>query len=37
MLTVLYEKTGNLLAPIAAHSAFNALNFGLLYLLESLK
>ena len=26
-LTLLYEHTGNLLAPIAAHSVFNALNF----------
>ena len=30
ILTWLYERTGNLLAPIAAHSLFNALNFGLL-------
>ena len=30
VLTWLYERTGNLLAPIAAHSLFNALNFGLL-------
>ena len=34
MLTVLYERTDNLLAPIAAHALFNALNFGLLYLFE---
>lgn len=27
LLTWLYEKTGNLLAPISAHVAFNALNF----------
>jgi Predicted metal-dependent membrane protease len=27
VLTLLYEKTNNLLAPIAAHSLFNALNF----------
>ena len=27
MLTWLYKKTGNLLAPIAAHSLFNVLNF----------
>lgn len=27
---LLYEKTGNLLAPVAAHSGFNALNFTLL-------
>jgi len=31
VLTYLYERTNNLLAPIAAHSFFNALNFGLLY------
>lgn len=29
MLTWLYEKTDNLLAPILAHSTFNAINFGL--------
>lgn len=33
-LTVLYERTGNLLAPITAHSLFNALNFTMLYLFE---
>ena len=27
VLTWLYEKTDNLLAPIAAHGLFNALNF----------
>lgn len=27
MLTLLYERTDNLLAPIAAHSLFNAVNF----------
>jgi membrane protease YdiL (CAAX protease family) len=32
VLTVLYEKTNNLLAPIAAHSAFNAVNFAMLLL-----
>ncbi|MFO1476770.1 MAG: CPBP family intramembrane glutamic endopeptidase [Verrucomicrobiota bacterium] len=32
----LYERTDNLLAPIAAHSLFNAANFILLYLLEAL-
>jgi membrane protease YdiL (CAAX protease family) len=31
MLTLLYEKTGNLLAPIVTHSLFNALNFSLFY------
>ncbi len=30
-----YERTGNLLAPIAAHALFNALNFGLLLLLRT--
>lgn len=36
-LTWLYEKTGNLLAPIIAHSLFNAVNLiGLLYLSHSL-
>jgi membrane protease YdiL (CAAX protease family) len=34
ILTLLYEKTGNLLAPIAAHSLFNALNLLALYQLE---
>ena len=33
VLTWLYEKTGNLLAPIAAHAAFNALQFAIFYLL----
>lgn len=33
-LTWLYEKTGGLLAPVVAHSAFNAANLGLLYLAE---
>lgn len=32
ILAALYEWTGNLLAPIAAHSAFNALGFVLLNL-----
>jgi membrane protease YdiL (CAAX protease family) len=32
ILTWLYEKTDNLLAPIAAHSLFNTVNFALLYL-----
>ena len=31
-LTVLYEKTDNLLAPITAHAAFNAIEFARLYL-----
>jgi len=34
VLTVLYEKTNNLLAPITAHAAFNALNFASLYMLQ---
>jgi membrane protease YdiL (CAAX protease family) len=34
LLTALYEWTNNLLAPIAAHSLFNALNFALLYVQE---
>jgi membrane protease YdiL (CAAX protease family) len=32
-LTVLYERTGNLLAPITAHALFNAMNFLVLYTL----
>ncbi|HOX55596.1 MAG TPA: CPBP family intramembrane metalloprotease [Candidatus Paceibacterota bacterium] len=32
VLTALYERTDNLLAPIAAHVLFNALNFGTLLL-----
>jgi len=32
VLVFLYEYTGNLLAPIAAHAIFNALNFTRLYL-----
>ncbi len=34
-LTVLYEKTNNLLACISAHASFNALNFAMFYLFES--
>src|SRR5206468_3740315 len=37
VLTWLYEKTGNLLAPIVAHSCFNGLNFALLYMLPLLR
>jgi membrane protease YdiL (CAAX protease family) len=33
-LVMLYERTGNLLAPIAAHACFNALNFALLFWIE---
>ena len=32
LLTLLYERTNNLLAPIAAHSAFNAFQLILLYI-----
>jgi membrane protease YdiL (CAAX protease family) len=32
ILTVLYEKTNNLLAPITAHAMFNAANFLMLLL-----
>ncbi len=32
VLTWLYQKTGGLLAPILAHSLFNATNLGLLFL-----
>jgi membrane protease YdiL (CAAX protease family) len=35
-LTYLYEKTDNLLAPIFAHSAFNAANLLVLFAAESL-
>ena len=34
VLTALYERTDNLLAPIAAHALFNALNFVTLFLIE---
>jgi membrane protease YdiL (CAAX protease family) len=34
VLTALYERTNNLLAPITTHAMFNALNFGLLLLQE---
>ncbi len=34
VLTLLYEATGNLLAPITAHAAFNAANMTYLYLIE---
>jgi membrane protease YdiL (CAAX protease family) len=34
LLTWLYERTGNLLAPIAAHALFNALNFAMFYIAE---
>ncbi len=34
VLTLLYEFTNNLLAPLVAHSLFNAMNFATLYLSE---
>ena len=34
ILTALYERTDNLLAPITAHALFNALNFVTLFLIE---
>jgi membrane protease YdiL (CAAX protease family) len=34
LLTLLYEKTNNLLAPITAHGLFNALNFIIFYYYE---
>lgn len=35
LLVWVYEKTDNLLAPIAAHAAFNAVNFILIFVLNS--
>ena len=35
VLTALYERTNNLLAPIAAHAVFNALNFAMFFYFES--
>jgi len=34
LLTALYERTDNLLAPVAAHAMFNALNFARLCMLD---
>jgi len=34
LLTLIYERTANLAAPIAAHASFNGLNFAMLYLLS---
>ncbi len=34
LLALLYDRTNNLLAPLAAHSLFNALNFVALYLVQ---
>lgn len=31
MMTLLYEKTGNLLAPFSTHALFNGVNFSMLY------
>jgi membrane protease YdiL (CAAX protease family) len=36
ILARLYERTGNLLAPITAHALFNAFNFARFFFLESL-
>lgn len=36
VLTLLYERTNNLLAPITVHSLFNAANFGLLFLQQQI-
>lgn len=35
VLTILYKRTGNLLAPIVAHATFNILNFVGLLIIES--
>ncbi|MEK7707632.1 MAG: type II CAAX endopeptidase family protein [Verrucomicrobiota bacterium] len=35
VLTLLYEKTNNLLTPITAHALFNALNFAMFYFVQS--
>jgi membrane protease YdiL (CAAX protease family) len=35
VLSYLYEYTGNLLAPIAAHATFNAINFITLYVYQT--
>jgi membrane protease YdiL (CAAX protease family) len=36
VLTALYERTDNLLAPITAHVLFNAMNFVMLLLLQQM-
>ena len=36
VLVWLYERTGNLMAPIAAHSCFNAINFAMLVFREEI-
>lgn len=35
VLTLLYEKTNNLLAPIVAHALFNAFNFTMFFVVQS--
>lgn len=35
LLVWLYEKTDNLLAPIAAHATFNAVNFVMFFIMEN--
>ena len=37
VLTALYERTNNLLAPITAHVLFNALNFVMLLLMQQMR
>ena len=34
LLTLLYEHTGNLLAPVAAHALFNTVNFAVLFITQ---
>ena len=34
VLTLLYERTGNLLAPITGHALFNGMNFFILYMFQ---
>ncbi|HOB32537.1 MAG TPA: CPBP family intramembrane metalloprotease, partial [Verrucomicrobiota bacterium] len=34
VMTLLYERTGNLLAPIATHATFNAVNFIYLIVID---
>ena len=36
VLTALYERTNNLLAPITAHVLFNALNFTTLLVMQQI-
>jgi len=37
VLVWLYEKTDNLLAPIAAHATFNAINFALFFVVDDFR